>query len=170
VDCHFATAEFGAVMTAIVLASAADAAGAFSPRSIVRIANGSRSNLAQIESAPGVTFTTRPLDDRGSGTMIRDCRGHQPVPRRVSIEAGPATVVTNDTGVPAILVLSAATDRIASVKLGSGRDAIEVFNSGDTGSEPWQRRFTTPPVAPGAAVTISTPSAASKLSATWLPV
>jgi hypothetical protein len=167
VDCHFADAKAGAVFTGVALTSASDNLGAFSPRSVVKIVSGSRSNLAQIEHANGITFAGSPIDDAGIATSIRSCRGHRPQPVGVGVPPGPNAVVVNSMGVPASLVVRTTSARILSVRMGSGRNAVEVFNGGSSGTEYWQRQYTTPPVAAGAAVTISTEPSETGLTARW---
>ncbi|HEX2785685.1 MAG TPA: hypothetical protein VHN36_19060, partial [Ilumatobacteraceae bacterium] len=76
-------------------------------------------------------------------------------------------VVVNTMGVSAVLVIKTTTARIHSVKMGSGIGALEVFNGGGLGAEPWQRQYTTPPVPPGDAVTVSTEPSESGLYTTW---
>jgi hypothetical protein len=166
-DCHFAEATVGAVITGVALASASDNLGAFSPRSVVRISNGTRSNLAQIEYQNGITFVTGPIEDAGAMTSIRGCRGHRPAPVTVSTVPGSNVVVMNPLGVPAALVVKTSAARILSIKMGSGVGAIEVFNGGSEGTETWQRQYTTPPVAPGASVTVSTEPSETGLSTVW---
>ncbi|HEX2785826.1 MAG TPA: glycosyl hydrolase family 28-related protein, partial [Ilumatobacteraceae bacterium] len=101
VECHFADGNAGAVLTAVALVSASDNLGTFSPHSIVRIANGSRSNLAQIEFQDGITFAHRPIDDSGLATATRGCRGHVRAPVSVRTSSGADAVVVNTMGVSA---------------------------------------------------------------------
>ena len=70
-------------------------------------------------------------------------------------------------GVTAVLVIKTTSQRIISVKMGSGIGAVEVFNGGHSGVDLWQCQYTTPPVAPGGSVTISTDPTESALSTTW---
>lgn len=167
VDCQFSDGNVGAVLTNVALASAADNLGAFSPQSIVRISNGSRSSLAQIEFQNGITFVAQPIEDAGTATFIRGCRGYRPAPCVVDTSAGANAVVVNNLGVRASLVIKTTSARIDSVKMGSGAGALEVFNGGDSGSEPWQRQYTTPLVAPGSTVTISTQATETGLTTVW---
>ena len=167
VDCQFSDVNVGAVLTGVVLASAADNLGAFSPRSIVRISNGSRSNLAQIDFQSGIAFVAAPIEDAGTATSTRGCRGHRPASRNVGTLAGPNAVVVNQQGVSAVLVIKTTSARIGSVKMGSGVGALEVFNGGISGMEQWQRQYTTPPVAPGGAVTVSTQATETGLTTVW---
>jgi hypothetical protein len=169
IDCHFADSNAGAVLTAVALASASDNLGSFSPHSIVRIANGSRSNLAQIEFQDGITFAHRPIDDSGLATATRGCRDHVRAPISVRTSSGADAVVVNTMGVSAVMVIKTTTARIHSVKMGSGIGAVEVFNGGDSGIEPWQRQYTTPLVPPGGAITVSTEPSESGLYTTWFP-
>jgi hypothetical protein len=169
IDCHFADADAGAVLTAVALATAADVFGQYSPQSIVRIANGSRSNLAQIEFHAGIVFARRPIDDAGIATAMRSCRGQDRAPTSVRTPPGADVVVINRLGVPASLVVKTAT-RIRYVKMGAGSDAIEVFSGGTAGNETWQRQYTTPPIAPGGAVTITTEATEAALRTIWFPV
>ena len=169
IECHFADSNTGAVLTAVALASASDNLGSFSPHSIVRIANGSRSNLAQIEFQDGITFAHRPIDDSGLATATRGCRDHVRAPVSVRTSSGADAVVVNTMGVSAVMVVKTTTARIHSVKMGSGIGAVEVFNGGDSGTEPWQRQYTTPLVPPGGAITVSTEPSESGLYTTWFP-
>jgi Pectate lyase superfamily protein len=169
IDCHFSDADAGAVLTGVVLASASDATGPYSPHSVVRILNGTRSNLAQIEFHDGITFERRPIDDAGSATAVRSCRGHVGSPVHVHTLPGPDAVLINQLGVPAVLLVKTLA-RIESVKVGAGSAAIEVFDGGTSGDEPWQRQYTTPPIAPGGAVTITTEITETALSTIWFPV
>lgn len=167
IDCEFSHAEAGAMLTAVALASASDTVGSYSPHSVVKIANGSRSNLAQIEYADGITFVNRPIDDAGQGTATRSCRGHVRSPTSVRTPAGADAVVVNQSGTSAVLVIRTVTARIISVQIGSGLGAIEVFHGGASGTESWQCQYTTPPVPPGGAVTVSTDASEAGLNTTW---
>jgi hypothetical protein len=167
VDCHFAEATVGAVITGVALASASDNLGAFSPRSVVRISNGSRSNLAQVEFQNGITFEKAPIEDAGIATSIQGCRGHRPAHVTVSTVPGPNVILANPLGAPAALVVKTTARRIVSIKMGSGAGAVEVFSGGSEGTDTWQRQYTTPPVAPGASVTVSTDASETGLSTVW---
>ena len=167
IDCEFSRVETGAVLTAVALASASDAVGSYSPHSIVKISNGSRSNLAQIEYADGITFVNRPIDDAGLGTATRSCRGHVRAPSSVRTAPGADAVIVNHSGTTAVLVIRTATARIISVKVGSGLGAIKVFDGGSSGTESWQCQYTTPPIPPNGAVTVSTEPSEAGLNTTW---
>jgi hypothetical protein len=167
IDCDFSHADAGAILTAVALASASDTVGGYSPHSIVRISNGSRSNLAQIEYADGITFVNRPIDDAGLGTATRSCRGHVRAPTSVRTASGADAVIVNQSGTTAVLVIRTATARIISVKVGSGLGAIKVFDGGSSGTESWQCQYTTPPIPPNGAVTVSTEASEAGLSTTW---
>jgi hypothetical protein len=85
----------------------------------------------------------------------------------VRTASGADAVIVNQSGTTAVLVIRTATARIISVKVGSGLGAIKVFDGGSSGTESWQCQYTTPPIPPNGAVTVSTEASEAGLSTTW---
>lgn len=115
--------------------------------------------------------TARPIvvavSDDVRGVRIDGNRGGT-TPGAVGVVTAPgvARVVTNTTMRTASLVVTTSSAPITSIVV----DGATVFAGGDSGTEPWQCRYTTPPIAPGRTVTVTTAPSERRLDTTWLPL
>lgn len=115
---------------------------------------------------PTTAPVIHPIAAQNRSLILDGNRGQATSPVTVSTAVGASITITNTTHVTSSLAITTTTARIITVIV----NGVTVFSGGGSGTAGWQMQFSTPSIAPGASVILSTDPTEIGLTTKWIPV